>query len=296
LADYIKSKTKFGSHTDVFLDDLDLESESDNLEMLRLKKINGETIDERDPKVYEGLLIDKKSRDFIALKYIRLKFFDFDKLYEGIKDVNYLANETKTFLLKDNFILFQPVFISKNNAITRPDALIKEKGKYTIIEIKGTSKPKAKHLVDLIYQAHVVNDVLGEYRARIDEYLLCVIKYTKGSKNKLDFEMTNHIPLVKNGKDWNEKTKKLFTGQLKYSDEAIEVRRLTRLDSDSKVTIKSLIEGQPFDLKNKEIKVYELHVKPLVSRSHFNSIVQELHEHTSNNLPSLVPDYEHFKN
>jgi hypothetical protein len=184
--------------------DIETEEESesyDPLEFLRLSILNGETIDVRDPKIYEGNLIDNKSRDFIKLKYLRLNAYDFDELYKGINSLQYLSEETKKFLSKDNFILFQPVFIFENRAVARPDALIKEKGKYTIIEVKGTLKPKLKHLVDLVYQHHIVNAVLEEFNQKIDNYLLCVIKYIKNIKGKFEFEITDRIPLVKSGKD-----------------------------------------------------------------------------------------------
>jgi DNA-directed RNA polymerase specialized sigma54-like protein len=262
--------------------------------MLRLAILNGETIDERDPKVYEGLLIDKQSRDFLKLKYVRLTPYDFDELYKGINNFEYLANETKKILLKDNFILFQPVFIYKNKAVTRPDVLIKEKGKYTIIEVKGTTKPKIKHLVDMIYQHHVINNVLSEFNESIFDYLLCVVKYTKGTRNKIEFIINEHIPLVKDGKDLSDKAKLQFPGLLKYSDQAIEARCLARLDNDSSVTIQKLIQLDSSGLENKKKKLYDARVVPLLDEEEFEKIIDELQAFTPTGEPTLLPDISHF--
>jgi hypothetical protein len=265
------------------------------LEKLRIAILNGETIDERDPKVYEGQLIDKKSREFIKLKYIRLESYDFDEIYSGIHALEHLAAETKKFLTKDNFILFQPVFIYQNKAVTRPDVLIKEKGKYTVIEVKGTTKPKAKHLVDLIYQKHVINDTLQEFHSELNDYLLCVVNYTKGTNGKVNFVLNEHIPLVKDGKDLSSKIEsQQYPGSLKYSDAAIEAKRKARLDLDSDITIKSLIEQNVHDLDNKKKKTYDSSVVPLLDLNYFEKIIDELFAYQTKNEPSLIPDIKHF--
>jgi hypothetical protein len=275
LEDYIKSKTQINNIDINDYDDAD-KHEYDSLEALRLKILNGEKIDDRDPKVYEGKLIDKTSREYIKMKYIRLNVYDFDELYKDIHNLKYLANETKKYLEKDNFILFQPVFIFKDKAITRPDVFIKEKGKYTLIEVKATSKPKSKHLVDMIYQHNIISHVLSERDDFIDDYLLCVIKYAKGEKGKVNFDLTEHIPLVKAGKELGKKDSARFPEQLKYSDEAIEARRLARLDNDSEVTIKNLMQGHVSALENRNKGVYETHVAKLLDTKYFEKIIDEL--------------------
>ncbi|MDR0674956.1 MAG: DUF2779 domain-containing protein [Mycoplasmataceae bacterium] len=291
LIHFIENKIKFNC---VNLDEEEFEHEYDSLESLRLSILNGDKIDEHDPKVYEGRLIDEKSREFIKLKYLRLSVYDFDELYSGINDLNYLANETKNILIKDNFILFQPVFIYRNKVITRPDVLIKEKGEYTIIEVKATTKPKTKHLVDLIYQHHVINGVLQEFNAKINHYLLCVINYTKGIKGKVDFVLTNHIPLIKDGKNLSDKAEAQFPGILKYSDEAVEARRLARLDASSDVTIQNLMQIKTSKLEKKRKKLYDLRVVPLLNFNNFEKIIDELCAHIPQGEPSLEPDIEHF--
>jgi hypothetical protein len=291
LTDYIQNKIK---NKDVDVEEEFIEHEYDYLNGLRTAILNGETIDERDPKVYEGRLLDKKSRQFIALKYLRLDTYDFDELYSGIHDFNYLADETIKFLAKDNFVLFQPTFIYRNQAITKPDALVKENGKYTIIEVKGTTKPKSKHLVDLIYQHHVINEVLKEFNQSIANYLLCVVKYAKETKGNVDFTLTEHIPLVKGGKNLSEKAEAQFPGILRYSDEAIEACRLARLDSASTVTINHLMKQDSKDLDNKKRKIYDAKIAPLLNPEYFATIINELQTHTSTSEPSLLPDLEHF--
>jgi hypothetical protein len=286
LIDYIQSKIK---------KDFDVHEENDDyeydyLDALRTAILNNETIDQRDPKVYEGTLIDKKSREYIKLKYIRLNAYDFDEIYKGIYDFKYLANETKKFLQKDNFILFQPVFIYRDKAVTRPDVLIKKNGEYTIMEVKSTTRPKSKHLVDLIYQHHVINDVLKIYDAQINDYLLCVVKYIKGVKNHIDFVITNRIPLVKGGKNLSEKRKRQFPGKLKYSDEAIEAQRLARLNNDSNVTIQNLMQLNVKELEIRKKQIYNEYVVPLLDTDYFDKIINELSHDIPVGEPSLEPD------
>jgi hypothetical protein len=145
------------------------------------------------------------------------KIYDFDEFNlsndEAFnKTINYLKND-------DNFILFQPTFIYKNKALAKPDALIKNDGKYILVETKGTTTVKCSHLIDITYQHIVINECLLQLNTEISQYYLCIIDYKIADKNELGFTLSEFASIVKNGYG---STKSKFP---KFSNEWIADRR-----------------------------------------------------------------------
>jgi hypothetical protein len=238
--------------------------------------------------------LDKSSREFIKKKY-HLDVIDFDEKYPKNFDFDFLFNETINILKqRDNVILFQPVFIYKNKAITRPDGLVKIKGKYHLIEVKGTSKSKLSHLIDVLFQAHVVNGVLEELNSHIDEYYLCLVKYELLTKNNVSFVLTDHVSLNKSGNGDSKDFIERYQGFLKYSYQAIEERAKNRIGINDVVTIKDLIDGNIINLKKRSVKDYEKNILPLIDRNTFNLVIEEIINSEPCDSPSLLPDL-HYK-
>ncbi|GHU33973.1 hypothetical protein FACS1894166_10650 [Bacilli bacterium] len=112
------------------------------------------------------------------------------------------ANKTLEIMKMNDhdFIMFQPCFIFKGKAITKPDAFIRRDNKYILIETKGTTSGKMIHLVDIIFQSHVISRVLKtEMNTETLEYKLCLVAYEKAKKNEITFILTDRVPISKSG-------------------------------------------------------------------------------------------------
>jgi hypothetical protein len=162
---------------------------------------NKKTLDESDdPKVIEGNKIDKLSRTFIRDTYKGIyNVVDFDDF--SLSNESSAAKTLEIMKTNDHdFIMFQPCFIYKNKAITKPDAFIRKDNKYILIETKGTTSAKMIHLVDIIFQSHVISEVLkSEMDAIISDYKLCLVAYEKAKRNEVTFILTDHVPVTKSG-------------------------------------------------------------------------------------------------
>jgi hypothetical protein len=130
------------------------DNEIDSYEFFKEYKQEFSDMDNTDAKIIEGNKIDKLSQEFIKEKFSDCEVIDLTDIR------NNDANASKTLEIlktKDNVILFQCTFIYKEMAIAKPDGFVKYQGKYYLYETKGTSSEKMSHLVDVIYQANVVN-------------------------------------------------------------------------------------------------------------------------------------------
>jgi hypothetical protein len=147
-----------------------------------------------DPKIIEGMIIDKKAKMFISSLYDNFIVVDFED-----ENNDYLSNEQAAIetinILKDKeqIILFQPTFIYANKAIAKPDALIKDGNQYTLIEVKSSSRVKHIHLLDIIYQYNIVNKILQhELNSTISNCAMCLSKYCQCNKFDIKFILTEY--------------------------------------------------------------------------------------------------------
>ena len=161
-------------------------------------------VDDINPLIVEGRIIDKKTKEFILDQYINknnlldLEYvvFDFDETYVG--DFEKQFDKTMQ-LLKDNanVIIFQPVFIDQNLKIaTRCDALVKSGNEILIIETKATSTAKLHHILDLYFQKRVIETLINPQNFEL-KYRLCLIKYELLNKKEISFIISETINLTK---------------------------------------------------------------------------------------------------
>ena len=87
-----------------------------------------------------------------------------------------------------NLIIFQPVFIFNEQIIDIPDAIVKINNKLILIETKAAKIPKKRYIIDLIYQANVINKILKENEIEpIAKFFLCLIKDCPNKKMDVSF-------------------------------------------------------------------------------------------------------------
>ncbi len=198
-------------------DNLDQEDEFDVLEYYREELENNQEIDDNDPRIIEGRIIDSKTKEFVCNKYKDIKYTDLESKEFKFKTMEELYLITLDLInLNEEIILFQPVFI-KNNMITKCDALVKKDGILRMIETKATSSTKLHHYLDILYQKNVIEDQPFNDNLLFN-YELCIIKYEKLLKDQISFEITPYFNITKTAPSFNTKFNDLYRSY----DEIIE--------------------------------------------------------------------------
>lgn len=202
-----QSNNKFNEFDET--DDESIKEEDDSFSLYKQYK---ETVSENqlknladiDPKVYEGNIIDEESRKFVTKQFPDCQAIDLSKDHLTNEDA---FEKTKKLLTNnDNIIIFQSVFITKNNkAITKPDAIVKRNGKVYIIETKGTTSTKFVHILDLFYQVNVIEDSMDIV---LENYYLCIVKYELLPFGQVSFVLVDKCHDGKTPKSFDTYTKK----------------------------------------------------------------------------------------
>lgn len=177
---------------------------------------------EDDPKIIEGIIIDKKAKEFIKLQYQVDEVIDYDeqiyKIYafdnekaaaKTQEDIKHLQEQKKSF------IMFQPTFINNtfNNAwyVTKCDAIVYlNDGECILIEVKGTTSSKLIHLLDFFFQKNVLLN--SNNNLIITNYQLCLVKYCRANKNEVPFILSNTLNITKNAPTISNKLKEMYQG------------------------------------------------------------------------------------
>lgn len=194
------SNKKYIDHDDFNsdIDDFESDGEIDYYEIYKERLDENKLLDDNNPQIIQGKIIDEKSRNFILQKYSHiLKNVDLEKEFLT-RNNEILAEKTKNLLLENKeIILFQSVFIY-DNLITKPDAIIKTKDELIVIETKGTTSSKFIHYLDMFFQMQVIEKqkYLKELNL-IYDYFLCLIEYCFLNKNNISFELVDTINLKK---------------------------------------------------------------------------------------------------
>lgn len=162
------------------------------------KNLNDDLSDD-DAKKIEGQYIDKKSQEYIAnffkAKFEKLKIKFKDYIIVNIEDkfkncpLEKKSKKTINLLINHhNIIIFQPVFIFDDQLIDIPDAIVKINNELFLIETKAAKTPKKRYIIDLIYQANVINKILKINKIKsIDKFFLCLIKDCPNKKMNVSF-------------------------------------------------------------------------------------------------------------
>jgi hypothetical protein len=248
-------------------------------------------IDFSNPKIFEGILIDQQSRKFIAAQsdFKDCRVFDFDVIFKDNYDLQEQAAYTKELLTKhDNIIIFQPVFIYKGLAIAKPDAFIKKNNEIHLIEVKGTTAPKLVHVVDMLYQHHIINHFLqAEFGKHIEHYALCVVAYDLCSKNEIHFIITPYGTDTKTGSH----VKKV---QGRNINEWLQLEQSARLGQSRNVLLKDMLTGHP-SFQSDPKSSYTVAVRRYTDPQEFDRVIQILSDHQMVDEPSLLP-YANYGN
>ena len=177
------------------------ESENDDYESYRQLLESNQNIDEDNPQIQSGLIIDKESKKFIIHEFSNLNHdsnfvvYDFDN-----EKIDLMENHKKTLELinsHNKLILFQAVFYDPNRQlVTKCDALIKENNSITLVETKATSSAKFHHFLDLLFQKQVLESDLNQ-KKYFFSYKLCLVKYERLKANEVSFIISETINLTK---------------------------------------------------------------------------------------------------
>jgi hypothetical protein len=200
----------------------------------------------------------------------------------------------------EDIILFQPTFIYKNKAIAKPDAFIKYKDEYILIETKGTTKTKAAHLVDIQYQATIVNETLSSlFNSKIKKFFLCLVEYKMDKKNNIGFVLVDCASTTKNGASVNETEKEKYE---KFSQQYIELIALYKEGRKDNIKFSDLIYNSENIPESKYKKGGEVKTTYLKFLDNFNFInnrfsfderIEEIFNQQINLSPSFVPTDEY---
>ena len=178
--------------------DFEEENEIDYYELYKQAKEENATIDDDNPQIFEGNMIDKESRNFVKELYPNIKTIidleDDPKIKFASQEE--LAKLTQQLIEQnENIIIFQPVFIS-GHMITKPDALVKQDIEIRIIETKGTTTAKRHHFLDILFQSKVMHsiDYLQDYYFI---FSLCLVKFCYANKHEVPLTITDSFNISK---------------------------------------------------------------------------------------------------
>ena len=210
----------------------------------------------KDPKLIEGQIIDKKARDYIKSLYQVDTIIDYDdEKYSSIRCNNYAsAQQVKHDIeeqIKANktFIMFQPTFVCKTsegcNCATKCDCIVYiDQNKCYLIEVKGSSSTKVIYLLDLLFQKNVVDN--ANVSLHVTNYFLCLVAYTHAVKGSIPFVISKYISLSKNGSSLGKDNK----NQLKSDENEI----LDNVKNSQEIREKLTEIQKSFCDKNEEYK------------------------------------------
>lgn len=273
----------------------------------QFKEDNPSNNEQQKKNIYmvQGNVIDQESKKYICDKFKHIKnHVDIEKILQFKKNAEQAKKTQELLESHESIILFQPVFIYKN-LITKSDAVIKENGKLTIIETKGTTVSKFVHYLDLYFQMNVIeNQKYLKKQNLIFEYELCLIKYKFLNKHEVSLETTPFInlsktisipPKVKENRKTNEIIS--ISNQIKKGvpfDEYSSPLKIKDLMYENYNDIESNIECAKYPItRNKYQKSYEI-IKKI--NTEFDIAMLELQSHKDKLNEKSFPLFEPSKN
>lgn len=278
------------SFSDDFEEETNDVEEFDSIEFFREKKTrlsNSNMASETSAKIIEGQILDRKAKDFIIKWYTsvansrqKISIYDFDEIFQDNLDLEKQFIHFQELIKNNqNAIFFQPTIISKKiKAVTKPDALVRIDGIWELIEVKGTTTSKKKHLLDMLFQKKIIYQ--SGLELNIVNYYLCVVAYEKVRKNHVSFILTQNFLPKKNYAD----TALIKTYITEYGKDDLKVLKEKQKEKIGNtlfpMKFKALLDWQLDQIPTKEINVTEWSVfyyDNIYLR--FDQIVAELHEY-----------------
>lgn len=269
---------------DEYQDDNSEEIENDDYDFYRSLLAENAEIDKNNPLIVSGIIIDKKSKEFVINEYKQLKqchdFYicDFDEIKPRI-DLTRCAEQTLQLLNQhENVILFQPVFIDKARKIlTKCDALVKYQNEIYLIETKGTSTAKFHHFLDLFFQKQIL-EVNLDPKVYDMNYQLCLVRYEYLSAKQISFIISDTINLSKNVTSTLIKASDLSTKQLvRLGASYTKVTEKGKSKDVVGVFINDLLNLTEEFINNKKAKKRLDCIKEVTSN--FDIVIKELWDH-----------------
>ncbi len=265
------------------------EQELDYYELYKQAKEDNATIDDDNPQIFEGRIIDKESRNFVKSLYPHITtVYDLEddpKIKYASQEE--LANVTETLIKNNkNIIIFQPVFIA-GKMITKPDALVKEDLEIRIIETKGTTTAKRHHLLDILFQSKVITSIpyLEDYYF---VYSLCLVKYCYANKKEIPLTVTESFNIAKSvsfkpGTELEfkrlKKEGKGFTIKDKESGETMFVEapvNLTKICEGNLTDLETIVDINPYAAAKETARGFENQVLTILGE--FDEVVNKLYD------------------
>lgn len=259
------------------------------------KNLNDDLSD-NDAKKVEGQYIDKKAQEYI-LNFFKAKFEKLKIIPQKYVIVN-VENDFKKYSLEEkyektmnlliahlNIIIFQPVFIFNKQLIDIPDAIVKINNEMFLIETKAAKTTKKRYIIDLIYQANVVNKTIKAWGMKsIAGFFLCLIKDCPNKKmdvsfileeiflKKLDNLETDSCSLTKQGLMKHKKSKQQLFNNFANVNRNFW-KQIMKLKMTKKTEIINFIPSKQF--------------KNFFEKNPFFSILQKKYYRPSNCYPFL---------
>lgn len=241
------------------------------------KNLNDDLSDD-DAKKIEGQYIDKKSQEYIAnffkekFEKLKIKFKDYIivNIEDKFKNCPLEKKSKKTINLlinHHNIIIFQAVFIFDDQLIDIPDAIVKINNELFLIETKAAKTTKKRYIIDLIYQANVINKILKINKIKsIDKFFLCLIKDCPNKKMNVSFmleeiflqklsasEIHDYSLTISDSKKRSKRREQLFNNFKSVNNdfwkqikELKTIEKTTSIDFTPCKQFKSFFEKNPF--------------------------------------------------
>lgn len=261
---------------------------------------NLKNVDDDNPLIIEGKILDQESKSYIIKKYKEDDSFSIIDFDEKKQNIELTEKETKKLILKNkNIIIFQPVFIDYERMIaTKCDALVKKGDFIKIIETKGTTTTKKIHFLDILYQKKLTDNI--QYLSNFNiNFFLCLVRYEKLNKGEVSFIISNSVSLSKNGKSMP--TKKILTINEKQNRKlGIDIDEKDGNLLDKTYYINQLLGLENFSdyfIENSNDKINEV----FELDNNFNNVIKDLWKHKKEmNAESwpfdIKPNYRDFWN
>lgn len=180
------SYEKYNMNLSEVEDENDTGEEEYSLELYKELLEDNSKIDDNNPLIIEGQIVDKNSRSHIQSLFEEdFEVIDLDEKYQGKNNEEKALITLELISKHPKLILFQAVFISKINGvdvITKPDGIVIDKNEFNLYETKATSSAKKHHFLDIYFQARLIESI-SQLKMKFNfKYFLCIVAFDYANK------------------------------------------------------------------------------------------------------------------